>query len=553
MKAGDGASAGALSGGPAGFSSGLPARIGKYLIRGRLGEGAMGVVYRAFDPHIQREVAVKVIRRHVEDLAEDASREDSLAARFRNEARAVGRIAHPGVVTIHDFGEVTPAQSAMVGPRGGIGASRQGYAFLVMELVDGRGLDQVLKHEMPTPPLPWSLGVMDQLLDALACAHGQGVWHRDIKPGNLLITRDDRVKLTDFGIARIADRHLTQAASQIGTPGYMAPEQYLGGPIDQRADLFACGVLLYRLASGCMPFSGAPEAVMYQTLNQEPPAPSSLRPSELPAGLDALVRRAMAREPRDRFADAASMRAALTALTALAAPSHGAADGSDDRTVLLTPPARTAFAPTLAMLSRAESGGASTGSTKSIGPAGAGQAGGLDTTLVAQVERALATHIGPLAKHLVARELARSCSGSVEDLSHSLARHIADTPEREQFIATTAALAAAAASAALAGAEHGTGSGTVRGTILVDAFPAQHAPVSMPADAGDSEEAPTALSTTYLRAITEALALQLGPIARMLVQQAARGATDRHAFLRRLEESVPESAPVVAEMRDHQI
>ena len=412
-------------------SDGKPARvphIGKYLVRGKLGEGAMGVVYRAFDPHIQREVAIKLIRRQVED-AEEAARGDSSSARFRNEARAVGRIAHPGVVTIHDFGEVTSADGM------------KGYAFLVMELVDGRGLDQILKREMPTPPLAWSLGVMDQLLDALAGAHGQGVWHRDIKPGNLLITRDGRVKLTDFGIARIADHHLTQAASQIGTPGYMAPEQILGGAIDHRADVFACGVLLYRLATGRMPFSGAIEAVMYQTLNQEPPAPTSVRPGELPAALDAIVRRAMARDPRDRFADAAAMRAALAAVAR-----EVAGDG--------------AFAPTLPIpegtgpgTGSGTSGGTRSGIGIGIGTGTGGLAatktgGGLDATLISQIERALATHIGPLAKHLVSRDLARHADGDagvdVETLSRSLARHLADAPERAQFLATTAALAAAA-------------------------------------------------------------------------------------------------------------
>ncbi|WP_067272004.1 serine/threonine-protein kinase [Mitsuaria sp. 7] len=414
-----------------GAPAGGPARIGKYLIRGRLGEGAMGVVYRAFDPHIQREVAIKVLRRQFEDIVGETAPEDSITARFRNEARAVGRIAHPGVVTIHDFGEITEATSASpnagTGTGAGAGASAGAlagagsFAFLVMELVDGRGLDQMLK--IARPPLTWSLNVMDQLLDALGCAHDRGVWHRDIKPGNLLITRDNRVKLTDFGIARIADRHLTQVASQIGTPGYMAPEQYLGGPIDHRADLFACGVLLYRLTTGRTPFSGAPEAVMYQTLHQEPAAPSALRPGELPPALDAVVRRAMARDPRHRFADAAAMRVALAEIAAGGGLAPNTGGGFDDRT-LVQPRHGSGATPT----------GAST--------AGSGASRALDAALIFQVERALASHIGPLARHLVSRDLAHSAN--VEELSRSLARHIADAPEREQFIATAAALAAAA-------------------------------------------------------------------------------------------------------------
>jgi len=401
-----------------------PAQIGKYLVRGRLGEGAMGVVYRAFDPHIQREVAIKVLRRQLEEVVEGASPGDSAVERFRNEARAVGRIAHPGVVTIFDFGEVTdPAQL-------GGGAS---FAYLVMELVEGRGLDQMLR--IARPPLAWSLGVMDQLLDALGSAHERGVWHRDIKPGNLLIARDNRVKLTDFGIARMAGAHLTQGASQIGTPGYMAPEQYLGGAIDHRADLFACGVVLYRMATGRMPFSGSSEVVMYQTLHHDPSLPSALRPNEVPAGLDAVVRRAMARDPQKRFADAAAMRAAIAALATEVAGLDTAAPAARPRS------GGDGFAATLARTS--PSGG--TG-----GPGGPGgtnptwtarPAGGLDPDTVSRIERALATHIGPLAKHLVAKDLARS--GSVKELSHSLARHLADAPEREQFLAAAAQAAAA--------------------------------------------------------------------------------------------------------------
>ncbi|OWQ48077.1 hypothetical protein CDL60_05685 [Roseateles noduli] len=403
--------------------------IGKYLVRGKLGEGAMGVVYRAFDPHIHREVAIKLIRRQREDAedAEEAAREDSTSARFRNEARAVGRIAHPGVVTIHDFGEVTSADGM------------KGYAFLVMELVDGRGLDQILKREMPTPPLAWSLGVLDQLLDALASAHAQGVWHRDIKPGNLLITRDGRVKLTDFGIARIADHHLTQAASQIGTPGYMAPEQILGGAIDHRADVFACGVLLYRLTTGRMPFSGVPEAVMYQTLHQLPPTPTSLRPGELPESLDAVVRRAMARDPEDRFPDAAALRAALASV---------AREVPDDGAFAPTLPARDGSGSGSRSGSRSGTGtGTGTGGVAGS-RAGTRTAGGFDASLIAQIERALASHIGPLARHLVSRDLARNADGDIGTLSRSLARHLADEPEREQFLATTDALVAAANKAA---------------------------------------------------------------------------------------------------------
>ncbi|OWQ83781.1 hypothetical protein CDN99_25265 [Roseateles aquatilis] len=377
-----------------------PRRIGKYLVRGVLGEGAMGIVYEALDPDIQRTVAIKVIHRRLTEASDDGPGVASAGARFRNEARAVGRIVHPGVVTIHDFGEGV----ADAGP----------FSYLVMEKVNGVALDQWLRdHEVP--PLAWSLAVMDQLLDALSCAHAQGVWHRDIKPGNLLVTDDGRIKLTDFGIARIVDRQLTQALALIGTPGYMAPEQYQGGPVDQRADLFACGVLLYRLLTGRAPFSGTPQALMYQVLHQNPPRPTALRPDVLPPVVDAVLARAMARRPENRFASAAEMRAALARIARAA---RLATRAPPDRTVAVHRPdardvARAVPAPS---------------------PRPARTEGLLDAARVARVELALATHIGPIARHFVRRDLSR-CD-SIEALAHSLARHIDALPARDQFLAS---------------------------------------------------------------------------------------------------------------------
>src|SRR5471030_959412 len=184
----------------------IPERIGKYAISEVLGKGSMGTVYKGFDPHIHRPVAIKVIHK---ELLGDSSAQDSVAARFRNEAQAVGRILHPGVVAIYEFGE------------------DETTAFIAMEFVQGRNVDDVIAA---TPMLPQDLvlRIMDQLLDALSFAHAHGVWHRDVKPANLILTASGQVKLTDFCIARIADANLTQVSSAIGTPSYMAPEQFTG-------------------------------------------------------------------------------------------------------------------------------------------------------------------------------------------------------------------------------------------------------------------------------------------------------------------------------------
>jgi eukaryotic-like serine/threonine-protein kinase len=275
----------------------VPERIGKYTISAVLGRGSMGTVYKGFDPHIHRPVAIKTIHR---ELLGDSQAADSIAARFRNEAKAVGRIQHPGVVAIYDFGEDGDV------------------TFIAMEFVDGRTLDDILAVPQMLSEANL-LAVMDQLLEALSVAHAQGVWHRDIKPANLIVTKQGQVKLTDFGIARLEDANLTQVSSMIGTPAYMAPEQFTGKGIDHRADLFACGVLLFLLLSGRRPFTGAPAAVMYQILHEEPPLLSQAGGGVAGRAYDHVVARALAKQADARFSSAQEMRDALRAAAACAA------------------------------------------------------------------------------------------------------------------------------------------------------------------------------------------------------------------------------------------
>src|SRR5438105_3599391 len=288
-----------------------PERLGKYPITGVLGEGAMGVVYKGFDPGIQRPVAIKTIRRQLVN-DEDAA---SFAARFRNEAQAVGRMSHPGIVAIYEYGEEGDT------------------TYIAMEFVEGRNLSQILAA---TPLLLEAdiLRVMDQLLDALDCAHRHGVWHRDIKPANLIITGRGQVKVTDFGIARIESLALTQVTSVIGTPGYMAPEQYTGTKLDHRVDIFAAGVILYRMLAGKPPFTGSPETVMYKIINENPVPPSSVVPSDhaRPSDYDAVVAKALAKSPAQRFNSAAEFRQAL-------AQAASAAGTAYEPTLVTPPPA----------------------------------------------------------------------------------------------------------------------------------------------------------------------------------------------------------------------
>lgn len=405
----------------------LPERIGKYPVTGVLGEGAMGVVYRAVDPVIERVVAIKTVKRALLELDDPVA---SFAARFRHEARSAGRLAHPGIVAVYEYGEEGED------------------AWLVMEYVEGRTLAQRLGAG-PAPDLPEILALMEQLLDALVHAHAQGVWHRDIKPGNLILTNDGRLKVTDFGIARLAEVALTRTCASIGTPGYMAPEQYTGLGLDHRADLFAAGALLYRLLAGRPAFGGTPDAVMYQVLHESPAPPS--RFGAAPA-FDAVVQQALARDPAARFADAAALRDALRAAA-------GRLDDQPTRVVTPPPPPRAGL--------------------------------GADERLA--LEQALASAIGPVAKLLVRQATQTAVDRSA--VVATLAGQIAEPARRAAFLARVGAPTVAAA-----------------------ATPAPRT------------SAPGALDAAALDHATRVLTTQVGPIARVLVRQAAARACSAEQF-----------------------
>ncbi len=277
----------------------LPLRIGRYDVSAEIGRGSTSIVYKGVDPASQRVVAIKTLQRSGADGDAEA---DSILLRFRNEARAIGRLRHPGVVAIDEFGE------------DGL------HAWIAMEYIEGSNLDEVLLR-CPLLGQERAMAIMDELLDALGCVHGQGICHRDLKPANIMVTPQGRVKLTDFGVARLRDLGVTRVSSIIGTPAFMAPELFTGGALDGRADLFACGVLLFLLLSGRRPFSGAPAAVMHQILNEEPPLLSEASGGGVGLAFDGVVRRALAKRADDRFASADDMREALRAAASQAAAS----------------------------------------------------------------------------------------------------------------------------------------------------------------------------------------------------------------------------------------
>ena len=266
-----------------------PERLGKYDIVEVLGKGAMGVVFKGFDPDIDRTVAIKTVRK---ELIEEEDHAGMALARFKNEARAAGRLSHPGIVAVYDYGE-----SGSV-------------AYIAMEFVQGASLREYFNRGTRFAERD-AIAIMVQLLEALQHAHDQGVWHRDIKPANLIIMTNGKVKITDFGIARIDTSTLTQTGVVIGSPGYMAPEQYAGGKVDRRADLFATGVVMYQLLTGARPFAGSVESIPYKICHVEPPLPSEAEPDRGWERYNAVITRALAKQPETRFQTAAEFRAAI--------------------------------------------------------------------------------------------------------------------------------------------------------------------------------------------------------------------------------------------------
>jgi len=286
-------------------------KLGKYLIRRELGKGAMGVVYEGFDPVIERTVAIKTIL--PKQWAQEES--DELMRRFKREAQAAGRLNHPGIVAVYDYGEAVAEDDRTVTIDLDAAAEPEPtVAFIAMEFVKGRELRDFFDANERFS-LPETSRLMGEILDALGHAHSKGVVHRDIKPANIIVLDDGHLKIADFGIARVEKSELTQVGTMMGTPAYMSPEQFMGQTVDGRSDLFSCGVILYQFLTGEKPFAGNNSTIMYKVLHEEPLAPSMLNVA-LPSALDAVVKKAMAKNPDQRFSDAAQFASALRAAVA---------------------------------------------------------------------------------------------------------------------------------------------------------------------------------------------------------------------------------------------
>ena len=436
-----------------------PEKLGKYLVNGVLGEGAMGVVYRGFDPGIGRQVALKTVRRGLLEGDADAA---AMLARFRNEAQAAGRLMHPGIVAVYDYGD------------------EGDVAYIAMEFVDGSSLSRVLASGTRLGEDD-ALSVTAQVLDGLDHAHGHGVLHRDIKPGNLLLTADGRVKIVDFGIARIDSVVLTHASSLVGTPAYMAPEQFLGRDIDRRVDVYGAGVLLYQLLVGKPPFVGTPESLMYRVVNEAPVLPSAVPGCERLARYDNVVGAALAKEPGARYATARDFKQAL--LAAAARPARATLSGD-----------------TLAAVERTR--------TKPLAPAPAKEPT-WDPAALAQVEAMLAQYVGPVAGVMV-RRAARECA-DLPALYARLAEGLTNPTARNAFVAHV--------------------SMSRPGTA-----PRKTAVSGAPAAAGAA-----VIGEALIEQSAKLLARYVGPIAPIVARRAAAAAGGREAFFAALGESVSDA------------
>lgn len=273
-------------------------RFGPYILTAVLGRGGMGVVYRAYDTRKGRTVALKVL---IPELATDRVFQD----RFRRESKRAARLHEPHIIPIHDYGQI------------------DGQLYIDMRLVEGIDLAAMLERDGPLPP-PAAAWIVAQVASALDAAHADALIHRDVKPSNVLITGHGQstpfAYLIDFGIARVANRaSLSTSTGTIGTLAYMAPERILGSPGDPRTDVYSLACVLYECLTGRQPFTGEMVAVMWAQINAAPPAPTSLRLG-LPAAVDEIIARGMAKDPADRYSTAGELATAILAATADSGP-----------------------------------------------------------------------------------------------------------------------------------------------------------------------------------------------------------------------------------------
>lgn len=457
----------------------IPQRIGKYEVRGMVGQGAMGVVYRGYDADIDRLVAIKVLHPHL--------REEGLVLRFKHEARAAARCVHRNIVAVFDFG------------------THEDAPYLVMEFVEGIDLRSFLKTNSSLS-VRQSCDIVLQVLLALEFAHKNGVIHRDIKPGNILLLENGLVKVADFGVAKIDTSDLTNIGDLIGTPTYMSPEARIGSIVDARADLYTVGVVLLELICGKRP---------KEPLRTPEEAAVLLREASLGGGecdeFRRLFTKALSMMPDDRFQSAQEFS---TALKAIIAPDRSYEPDTQNlaATVLET---RTLVRQAAVL-----------GPTPGLAPQ---QVPPSQFTLTVeastQLSQILASYLGPVSNHLI-----KSASGkcrTYDELVGSLADKIPSQDERQQFVKSLERNGLRT-STYLSGGSQSSNGGPQRGEE---------------AAGGSAGEAPNGytIPVEQLEQVTRDLVVYLGPVASRLVKRTAKRARDLHQLYHLVAEHINDS------------
>lgn len=452
--------------------------IGRYRVEGLLGTGAMGEVYRAYDPVIDRLVAIKVVRT---ELAAGSGSEQWLQ-RFRREARAAGRRFHPNIVAILDFGE------------------DDGMPFLAMEYVEGRSLDAILKTSGPLDPAR-SVAVITQVLGALGFAHQNGIVHRDVKPSNIMVLNSGEVKVADFGIARIDASEFTIVGDLLGTPAYMAPEQFAGAPVDKRTDLFAAGVILFEMLTAVKPFRGKSITEIISFMETRGPEDIRALNPAVPDSLKRVITKALAFDPAQRYDDAAKFSNAIIEAFPV----------RPDETPFPEP--SVSDSPAL----KAEDGeGAPDGAT-------------WRSDLSRDIERDLATFIGPMATIALKRAIRQT--NDIMSLYDLLARQIVNPRDRAEFLAR----------------------GRQRATSD-PAAPPHLTPPSTPGIGGEPtpDQPPTSPGLANIAAVESNLARYIGPIAKILIKRELEKHETLDKFYRALAAHIPDERDREAFLRVQQ-
>ena len=474
-----------------------PAQLGQYPLLSVIGTGSMGIVYKSCDPRRSCPIALKTIRR---ELLDDEI--ENFPARFRMEAQAAGALTHPCIVGVYEYGEA------------------EGYAYIAMEYVEGHSLRDCFESNVRFN-IEQAVNILAQLLEALQYAHDRGVWHRDVKPANILLMRNGQVKVTDFGIARVESLNLAQADTIMGTPGFIAPEAYLGEGLDHRIDLFAAGAVLYHLLAGVPPFVGTPEKIMFKACYESSLPVSVVARQASLRRFDAVVLKALARRPEDRFASATEF------LEALQLAQAGAPASADETVIVPRRPAQPNRAdetlivprrsdPDDANLTILRPSPADSPITEPLSPPQTLQPDadnvpprqlqsintpaavpGWNPQVLTRLEKELARFMGPIARVLV-RGAARETSDFAA-LIQLLAAKISSLPDREAFLRA-------------AGVE-----------------------LAQPARSDSNTEVPASsgapLTPEYIVRASRLLAVHLGPIATILAKRAAQPSSSQEQFV----------------------